>query len=87
MKKSLVIVESKTKAKTIGKYLGNRFAVKASNGHIVDLPKKELGVEINNGFKPKYITIPSKQKALKELKTAAEKCGKRLSRYGSGPRG
>ncbi len=72
MKKSLVIVESKTKAKTIGKYLGNRFAVKASNGHIVDLPKKELGVEINNGFKPKYITIPSKQKALKELKTAAE---------------
>lgn len=72
MKKSLVIVESKTKAKTIGRYLGNGFKVMASNGHIVDLPTKELGVDIENGFEPKYIIIPGRRKILKELKTAAE---------------
>ena len=73
MNKSLVIVESKTKAKTIGRYLGKGYEVMASNGHVVDLPKKELGVDINNGFEPKYITIPSKQKTLKELKAVASK--------------
>jgi len=73
MGKSLVIVESKAKAKTISRYLGEGFDVMASNGHVVDLPKKELGVDINNGFEPKYITIPSKQKTLKELQVVASK--------------
>lgn len=75
MKKSLVIVESKTKAKTIGRYLGSGFEVKASNGHIVDLPQKELGVNIDNGFEPTYIIIPGKKKILKELKTASSGAG------------
>lgn len=68
----LVIVESPTKAKTLTKYLGKDYKVKASNGHIRDLPKKELGVDLENDFEPKY-TIPAKaKKAITALKTAAK---------------
>jgi DNA topoisomerase-1 len=55
--KSLVIVESPAKAKTIAKYLGKDYTVKASVGHIMDLPKSKLGVDIENEFKPHYIVI------------------------------
>jgi DNA topoisomerase-1 len=73
---SLVIVESPAKAKTIGKYLGNKYIVKASMGHIRDLPKSQIGVEISNGFEPKYITIRGKGNVLKELKNASKKVKK-----------
>jgi len=70
---SLVIVESPAKAKTISKYLGSKYIVKASMGHIRDLPKSQTGVEIKKGFKPKYITIRGKGNVLKELKDASKK--------------
>jgi DNA topoisomerase-1 len=54
--KNLVIVESPAKAKTINKILGRDFMVKASMGHVRDLPEKDLGVDVENGFKPKYVT-------------------------------
>ncbi len=71
MAKSLVIVESPAKAKTINKYLGADFTVKASMGHVMDLPKKELGVDIKKNFEPTYITIPGKKDVIQELKAAA----------------
>jgi DNA topoisomerase-1 len=71
MPKSLVIVESPAKAKTINKYLGSDFVVKASMGHIMDLPKKDLGVDIDKKFEPTYITIPGKKQVIQELKQAA----------------
>lgn len=74
--KSLVIVESPAKAKTINKILGKDFGVKASIGHIKDLPKKKLGIDIDNNFKPHYEIIPSKEKIIKELKSAAKKSDK-----------
>ena len=61
MSKSLVIVESPAKAKTINKYLGSDFLVKASMGHVMDLPKKDLGVDVDHGFRPTYITIPAQK--------------------------
>jgi DNA topoisomerase-1 len=70
---TLVIVESPAKAKTIGKYLGNKFIVKASMGHVRDLPKSQIGVEVDQGFTPKYITIRGKGDILKELKDARKK--------------
>ena len=70
---SLVIVESPAKAKTIGKYLGSKYIVKASMGHIRDLPKSQIGVEVENDFNPKYITIRGKGSILKELKDASKK--------------
>lgn len=73
MADSLVIVESPAKAKTIGKYLGSKYIVKASMGHIRDLPKSQIGVEVEEGFKPKYITIRGKGNVLKELKDARKK--------------
>lgn len=73
MAESLVIVESPAKAKTIGKYLGSKFIVKASMGHIRDLPKSQIGVEVENHFEPKYITIRGKGSVLKELKDASRK--------------
>ncbi|WP_058303919.1 type I DNA topoisomerase [Gorillibacterium timonense] len=73
MADSLVIVESPAKAKTIGKYLGSKYIVKASMGHIRDLPKSQIGVEVENGFEPKYITIRGKGSVLKELKDASRK--------------
>ena len=72
MSKSLVIVESPAKAKTINKYLGSAYTVKASMGHVMDLPKKDLGVAIDDDFKPVYREIPSKKDVIKELKSAAE---------------
>lgn len=68
---SLVIVESPAKAKTINKILGNQFGVKASIGHVKDLPEKELGIDIEKNFAPRYVTIPGKEKILKELKNTA----------------
>ena len=67
----LVIVESPAKAKTIKKYLGEDYNVIASMGHIRDLPKAQMGVDIEDNFKPRYINIPGKSKLIKELKTAA----------------
>ena len=68
---SLVIVESPAKAKTIGKYLGRGYRVKATIGHVRDLPEKKLGIDIDAGFEPEYVTISGKEKTLQELKTAA----------------
>lgn len=76
MADSLVIVESPSKAKTIGKYLGSKFIVKASMGHVRDLPKSQIGVEVENDFNPKYITIRGKGSVLKELKDARKKVKK-----------
>ena len=70
----LVIVESPAKAKTIGKYLGCGYKVTASMGHVRDLPASTLGIDVENGYKPKYITIKGKQKLVKELKAEAKKC-------------
>lgn len=72
----LVIVESPAKAKTIERYLGKKYKVKASMGHIRDLPKSQMGVDIEKQFEPKYITIRGKGPVLKELKTAAKKAKK-----------
>ena len=70
----LVIVESPAKAKTISKYLGRGYKVTASMGHVRDLPASQLGIDVENGFAPKYITIKGKQKLVKELKAEAKKC-------------
>ncbi len=72
-KRSLVVVESPTKVKTIQKYLDSKYIVKASMGHIRDLPKSRLGVDLKKGFKPEYRILPAKRKVLDELKKAAEK--------------
>jgi DNA topoisomerase-1 len=72
MSKSLVIVESPTKAKTIGKYLGKQFVVKASLGHVKDLPKKDLAVDVDHDFQPVYEIIEGKKKLIAELKQAAK---------------
>jgi DNA topoisomerase-1 len=69
--KPLVVVESPTKVKTIKKYLGQDYNVAATVGHIKDLPNKEMGIDIENGFKPQYKNIPGKQKVIKALKQAA----------------
>lgn len=73
MDKALVVVESPAKAKTIKKYLGPGYEVKASVGHIKDLPQKELGVDVTQGFLPQYQVIDGKEKVVKELNAAAEK--------------
>ncbi|MGL5087590.1 MAG: type I DNA topoisomerase [Clostridium sp.] len=73
---NLVIVESPAKAKTIGKYLGKNYTVEASMGHVRDLPKSKLGVDIENNFNPKYITIRGKGELLDKLKKAAKKADK-----------
>ncbi len=72
MARSLVIVESPAKAKTINKYLGRNYSVKASLGHVKDLPKKELGIDIDKDFEPTYEVIPGKTKVVSELKKAAK---------------
>ena len=78
LSKNLIIVESPAKAKTIEKFLGRRFTVKASMGHIRDLPKSQLGVDVEAGFDPKYITIRGKGDILKELRDTARKADKVL---------
>src|SRR5919198_3680298 len=75
---ALVIVESPTKAKTIGKYLGAGYDVKATVGHVRDLPKRELGVDVEHGFTPKYVTIKEKSKTLTEIKKAAKSAARVL---------
>jgi DNA topoisomerase I len=71
-KSALVVVESPAKAKTIGRYLGRDYTVKATVGHLRDLPQRELGVDVEDGFRPKYVTIRGKGKNLAELKKAAK---------------
>ena len=78
MAKNLVIVESPAKAKTIKKYLGRGYDVQASVGHIKDLPKSKLGVDVENGFEPTYTVLPKKAKVLSEIVAAAwpgTRCG------------
>ena len=72
MKKPLIIVESPTKARTIKKFLPARYVVKASVGHVRDLPKSTLGVDVENGFVPKYLTIKGKGDVIKDLKSAVK---------------
>lgn len=76
MAKNLVIVESPAKAKTIGKFLGKNYKIKSSVGHIRDLPKSKLGIDIENNFEPRYITIRGKGPVLAELKKEAKKADK-----------
>lgn len=76
MSEFLVIVESPAKAKTIERYLGKKYKVKASMGHVRDLPKSQMGIDVENNFEPKYITIRGKGPVLKELKSAAKKAKK-----------
>ena len=70
---NLVIVESPSKAKTIGKYLGPDYTVKASMGHLRDLPKSKMGVDIEGGFEPVYIPVKGKEAIIKELRDSAKK--------------
>ena len=72
MAKALVIVESPAKAKTINKYLGKDFEVEASLGHVKDLPKKTLGVDLQKNFETDYVVIPGKEKVLAKLKRMAK---------------
>jgi len=73
---ALVIVESPAKAKTIKKYLGAGYVVKASVGHVKDLPKKTMGIDIDHGFKPEYVVIEGKRKVLAEIKLAASQAAR-----------
>ena len=73
MPKALVIVESPAKAKTINKYLGKDYVVKASLGHIKDLPKRDLAVDVDHGFEPRYEVIEGKKKLIADLKQTARK--------------
>ena len=72
MSKNLVVVESPTKAKTIGKILGKDYSVVSSMGHIIDLPAKKLGVDVENKFEPEYVVIPAKKKLLAQLRKEAK---------------
>ncbi|MBC7363386.1 MAG: type I DNA topoisomerase [Candidatus Aminicenantes bacterium] len=76
MGKALVIVESPAKAKTVNRYLGSSYLVKASMGHVCDLPKTRLGVDVNNNFQPTYQVIPERRKLVAELKKLAAECEK-----------
>ena len=76
VKTDLVIVESPSKAKTIGKYLGPGYEVKASMGHVRDLPKSKLGVDVEHGFEPNYQPIKGKEDTISDLKKAAKKSGR-----------
>lgn len=73
IKQTLVIVESPAKAKTIEKYLGKGFVVKASMGHLIDLPKSRMAINVDEGFTPEYITVRGRAKLLKELQSDAKK--------------
>ena len=76
MAKYLVIVESPAKAKTIKKFLGSNYEVIASNGHVRDLPKSQMGIDIENDFEPKYITIRGKGEILAQLRKEVKKADK-----------
>ena len=73
MAKYLVIVESPAKVKTIKKFLGNNYDVQASNGHVRDLPKSQMGIDVDHDFELKYITIRGKGELLTKLRKAAKK--------------
>lgn len=74
MEKSLVIVESPAKARTINRYLGSKYVVRASMGHVCDLPKSKLGVDLNNNFEPTYIILPKRRSLIKNLQRLASEC-------------
>ena len=76
MAKNLVIVESPAKAKTIKKFLGSNYEVIASNGHVRDLPKSQMGIDFDNDYEPKYITIRGKGDLLSELRKEVKKADK-----------
>ena len=76
MAKYLVIVESPAKVKTIKKFLGANYEVEASNGHVRDFPKSQFGIDVENDFEPKYITIRGKGELLAKLRKAAKKADK-----------
>ena len=78
MTKSLVIVESPSKAKTIQKYLGQGYTVLASGGHVCDLPQKTLGIDVEHGFEPEYEINPEKKETIRRLKTALKQNAKYL---------
>ena len=80
MSKGLVIVESPAKAKTIQKYLGKGFTVEASFGHVKDLPKSTLGVDVDNDFETEYVVIPGKEKVVAKLKKLAVGWTRSISR-------
>lgn len=73
MKKTLIIVESPTKIKTLKKFLGSKFFFESSLGHVRDLPQKDFGIDIENDFEPTYVTMPDKKEVIKKLKEAAQK--------------
>ncbi|MCL6521659.1 MAG: DNA topoisomerase I, partial [Firmicutes bacterium] len=73
MARSLVIVESPAKARTIGKFLGRAYHVEATMGHVRDLPKSQLGVDVEAGFEPRYITIRGKGEVVRRLREEAAK--------------
>ncbi|HEY4831032.1 MAG TPA: toprim domain-containing protein, partial [Waddliaceae bacterium] len=74
MKKSLIIVESPAKIKTLKKFLGPQFIFESSVGHIRDLPEKEFGIDIEHEFEPKYVIMPDKEQVIQKLKKAASQC-------------
>ena len=76
MAKYLVIVESSAKAPTIKKYLGSNYEVVASNGHVRDLPKSQMGIDVENDYEPKYITIRGKGDVLSKLRKEVKKADK-----------
>ena len=76
MSKYLVIVESPAKAETIKKFLGKNYEVLASNGHVRDLPKSKLGIDVENDYEPRYITIRGKGELLAKLRKEAKKADK-----------
>src|SRR5690625_7335836 len=76
MAENLVIVESPAKAKTIERYLGKKYTVKASMGHVRDLPKSKMGIDFDNNYEPNYITIRGKGPVLQELRKAGKKAKK-----------
>lgn len=79
MAKYLVIVESPAKVKTVKKFLGSNYEVAASNGHVRDLPKSQLGIDIENDYEPKYITIRGKGELLASLRKEAKRQIKYIS--------
>lgn len=72
MAKSLVIVESPAKARTINKFLGPDFVVEASGGHIMDLPRRKMGVDVEGDFQPEYVIIPARKKIVSQIKKEAK---------------
>ena len=74
-KKYLVIVESPAKAHTIGKFLGNNYKIEASMGHIRDLPKSQMGIDFDNDFEPKYITIRGQRRFVKQTEKRSKSSG------------